>query len=88
MKLDGRVVDEHPVLLELLFGRPASDGEEHGVELLVRAVLDADLAAFGSERTPVAAREGEEVANELGRGGGRRRLDADRADWRLLSGGA
>jgi hypothetical protein len=57
---------------------------ETRVELLVGVLLDPDLPALSLERDEIGAGERNEVADQLGRGSRRRRLDADGADWRLL----
>jgi hypothetical protein len=84
-QLDGRVVHEHLRRLELLLRSPTGDRKENGVELLLRALLDPHLPALSSERHEIGAGKRNEIADELGRGSRRRRLDADRADWRLPS---
>ena len=82
-QLDGRVVHEHAWPLDAQPGGPARHRVENRVELLVGALLDPDLPALSLELDEVGAGERDEVADELGRGGRRRRLDGDGADWRL-----
>ena len=82
-QLDGRVVHEHAWPLDAQSGGPARHRLENRVELLVGALLDSDLPALSLELDEVGAGERDEVADELGRGGRRRRLDGDGADWRL-----
>ena len=56
-------------LAQLTVRDPARDRVQDGVELLLGAVLDADLPALIAERDEVGRREGDEVAYELGRRG-------------------
>jgi hypothetical protein len=61
---------------EATLGCPARDRVEDSVELVLRALLDADLPAVALERDEVDAGESDEIADELIGGVGRRRLDA------------
>ena len=63
--VDGLVVDEHVGLAELAVGGPARDRVQHGVELLLGALLDPDLPALAAERDDVGLGERHEVADQL-----------------------
>jgi hypothetical protein len=76
-------------LSELAIRSPAGDRVQNRVELVLRALRDANLPAFIAERDEIRAGERDEVSGQLRSGRRARRFDADAPDvgsWRLGGG--
>src|SRR5205823_13198367 len=73
-------VDQDTGLLDAALVRPARDRVQHGVELLLRALLNAHLPALASEWDEIGPDEPDQVVDELLGGVRRRRLDTNCSD--------